>query len=470
MSLPLIEEIPYNDPALLFLPFAKEPMSILLDSSAQSTSLGRYSFIGVSPFLTITSKDKQTQINGELSSENPFAILKKELSHYSLKNNPNLPPFLGGAMGYFGYDLCHHLEKLPKPANDDLKFPDMSIGFYDLIIAFDHKIQRAWACSSGYPEKKFLKRKVRAETRLDFLLAQLKKILPKKSENEFNLVCEAETISSNFSKKSYLEVVKKVVDYIHDGDIFQANISQRFSTKIPDNVSRFAIYCKLRRLNPAPFSAYFNLDNMIIASSSPERFIQLTSHKKVETRPMKGTRPRSANRKIDKQLAEELLASDKDRAENIMIVDLMRNDLSRVCEPGSIEVPQLCGLESFETVHHLVSAITGILSPENDAVDLLAATFPGGSITGAPKVRAMEIIYELEPHQRGPYCGSIGYIGFDGAMDTSITIRTYLIKNNTLTYQVGGAIVADSDPEQEYNETLHKAAALRKTLMMDECS
>jgi para-aminobenzoate synthetase component I len=259
-------------------------------------------------------------------------------------------------------------------------------------------------------------------------------------------------------------MVHRVIDYIDAGDVFQVNVSQCFNTKFPGNYSSMAVYEKLRQLNPAPFSAYLNFPSVTLLSSSPERFLQLSA-RYIETRPIKGTRKRVAGPIADQLMVNDLLTSEKDRAENIMIVDLLRNDISKVCDDYSVKVTKLCGIESYPTVHHLVSVITGQLKPEHDALDLLKATFPGGSITGAPKVRAMAIIAELEGTQRGPYCGSIGYIGFNGDMDTSITIRTFVIKGDEIYFQAGGGIVADSVPTAEYHEALTKAAALITTLV-----
>jgi para-aminobenzoate synthetase component 1 len=260
--------------------------------------------------------------------------------------------------------------------------------------------------------------------------------------------------------------VNRVIDYILAGDIFEANISQCFNAKLPKDFSNFDLYLRLRKKNPAPFAAYLNLGNRFVLSASPERFMQLRGDQ-VETRPIKGTRPRHANAQLDQQLADELVKSEKDKAENIMIVDLLRNDLSKVCQDHTVTVTQLCGLESFATVHHLVSVVKGELMPRHDAVDLLQATFPGGSITGAPKIRAMQIIAEIEPSKRGIYCGSLGFIGFNGTMDTSIAIRTYTIQDDKISFQAGGAVVADSNPLQEYEETLIKSSALRTALIGD---
>jgi len=265
-------------------------------------------------------------------------------------------------------------------------------------------------------------------------------------------------LHSNFTRDGYLQAVARVIEYIHAGDLFQANLSQRLEVRLAE--PPLALYRRLRRLNPAPFAAYFDCGGLIVASSSPERFLRVHEGRGVEARPIKGTRPRGVSPEHDAALGLALTESEKDRAENVMIVDLLRNDLSRVCRPGTVRVPELFALEHYATVHHLVSTVVGELAPEHDAVDLLRAAFPGGSITGAPKVRAMQIIAELEPTQRGVYCGSIGYLSVTGALDTSIVIRTYVVLGHAVYFQVGGGIVADSDPEQEYRETFHKARGL----------
>ena len=274
-------------------------------------------------------------------------------------------------------------------------------------------------------------------------------------------------LRSTFTRRGYLDAVARVREYIVAGDIFQANLSQRFQTRLP--VPPFQLYQQLRQRNPAPFSAYLDFGELQVLSASPERFLRLDQERReVETRPIKGTRPRGLGPMHDAALGRALAESEKDRAENVMIVDLLRNDLSRVCRPGTVRVPELFALEHHPTVHHLVSTVVGELEPAADAIDLLRATFPGGSITGAPKVRAMEIIAELEPTQRGVYCGSIGYLSASGAMDTSIVIRTYLVLRGQVYFQAGGGIVADSDPELEYRETLDKARGLIETLAESE--
>jgi para-aminobenzoate synthetase component 1 len=346
---------------------------------------------------------------------------------------------------------------LPTPGEDDMTFPDLILGFYDVVIAFDHMQQRAWILASGYPETKVTAQAARAQARIQAFRAKVD-TAPQEIRIPPN-PDEGVKIESNFSRPAYEAAVQRVIDYIYAGDIFQANISQRFRAQLSPDDSPLALYHRLRTINPAPFAAYLDFDDTVIASASPERFLLLRDDW-VETRPIKGTRPRGATPEEDRALADELLDSEKDRAENVMIVDLLRNDLSRVCQDHSVKTPEICVLESFATVHHLVSTVEGRLNPGADAVDLLRATIPGGSITGAPKIRAMEIIAELEPTWRGPYCGNVGYISFSGDMDTSIVIRTYAIRGDQVTFQAGGGIVADSDPAAEYDETIDKARAL----------
>lgn len=485
MFYPYVQNVIYQDPFDVFTHFHQQWGAVFLDSAQLRPNCGRYSFIGIDPFSCLVCKNE---------TQDPFQLLAEQLAKFPMQFHPDLPPFQGGAVGFFSYDLYRYLEDIPKHALDDMKFPDMAIGFYDLVMAFDHEKQSAWVFSSGYPLKETLAREERAHSRLIWLTQELQNIKEERGvlyekENKFltdrtdlfydkkdfilNEHCMDASFSpghteryieTNFSSESYQSAVKKVIHYILQGDIFEANISQRFKTILPDFVSAFDLYRCLRSLNPAPFAAYLNFGDSILASASPERFLKLYKAQ-VESRPIKGTRKRSQLEIEDKKLASELLNSAKDHAENVMIVDLLRNDLSRVCEDHSVKVPKLCSLESYATVHHLVSVIEGQLKQGKNAIDLLRATFPGGSITGAPKIRAMEIIAEIEPVARGPYCGSIGYIGFNGDMDTSITIRTYAIKDNKATFQAGGAVVADSDPLAEYEETLTKVQSLREIIM-----
>ena len=448
-------EIDYADPVELFAVFAKDPQAVLLDS-ALVTERGRHSFIAALPFSVLTSKDGVVMLDGQRRAGNPFAVLRQELARHPIRATRGLPPLQAGAVGYLGYEMVQHLERVPLVQADEARFPDLALGFHDVIVAFDHRDRRAWILSSGLPETDPTRRWRRARTRIEEMAERLAVAPPLPDPPVPSM---PPPLASNFTQSAYEDVVRRVVEYILAGDIFQANLSQRFQVPLPVGLSAFELYRRLRQLNPAPFAAFLKCGEVEIASASPERFIRLAD-RQVETCPIKGTRPRGGSPAEDRELAAALLASEKDRAENVMIVDLLRNDLSRVCRDGSVEVPRLCALETFATVFHLVSTITGELRPGMTAVDLLEACLPGGSITGAPKIRAMEIIAELEPTRRGPYCGSIGYIGFDGSMDSSIVIRTYAIKDGMVTFQVGGGIVADSRPDDEYAETMAKARAL----------
>ena len=462
----LIHEIKYLDPIHIYNQFSADVWSMFLDSADAEQNpnpMNQCSYIAIDPFAKITYKNGRVVHNeNSYLCDNPFDYVKEQLALYKIKTDINLPPLQGGAVGYFSYDLGHCLENFSSCQKDDMEFYDLAIGLYDLILSFDHAQKRAWIVSSGLPLLDEIERKKRAQERLNFALEKIDSM--RDLEPISSVTLSSEQIITNFSLAAYKDAVKKIIDYIRAGDIFEANMTQRFSAPLADGMSVFDLYRRLRRINAAPFSSYLNLWKIIIASASPERFLQLHDGI-VETRPIKGTRRRSTSLEEDQQLARELLASAKDRAENIMIVDLMRNDLSRVCKDNSIYVPQLCGLETFATVHHLVSVVQGELNDHVSAMDLLKVAFPGGSITGAPKIRAMEIIDELEPTRRGPYCGSIGYIGFDGCLDTSIVIRTYIIKDNQVTFQTGSAVTLDSDPQAEWEEMLNKAYALRRSLL-----
>jgi para-aminobenzoate synthetase component I len=453
----LIEEVKYGDPLPVFARFATLPGAIFLDSALAGGTVGRYSFIAADPFIALKARDGWIEDGERRFAGDPFAALAERLARFSVEHEPDLPPFQTGAAGYFAYDLARHLERLPAHRIDDQPMPDLLLGFYDWAIAFDHVTRRAYVLSSGHPAASDTERKSRAADRLTQVRQRMGHpvVLP---NSQIVAKPQPET-----DRRTYEDRVRRVIDYILAGDIYQANLSQRFSATLPAGADPFAIYCALRQRNPAPFAAFMRHGDIALVSASPERFIKL-SENHVETRPIKGTRPRGRTPDEDRAFARALLTSEKDRAENLMIVDLLRNDLSRVCQDRSVDVPVLFGLESFATVHHLVSVVTGELVPGKTAIDLLRAAFPGGSITGAPKIRAMEIIAELEPTRRGPYCGSVGYIGFDGSMDTSIVIRTIAIRGRQLTFQVGGGIVADSDPADEYEETLTKAHALIATL------
>ena len=482
---PLVEELtPPPDPLACSARVARLPYRILLDSAAAGTPVGRYSFLAADPAVLIRSTGRHTERvtlpGGERVrlAADALSAAREVLAPHTTLPIPGLPPFQAGAAGYIGYDWGSVFERLPAPRYDDLASPDVMLGVYDWVVAWDHAAGRAWIVSTGLPETGAAGRR-RAAARLAFVRRQIAgpvpndpawalppriapRCQPAARAPSFPVVGvelgEAIGLRSSFTHAAYLDAVSRVRDYIVAGDIFQANISQRLEAPLTE--PPWTLYCRLRALNPAPFAAYLDFDGVTIASASPERFVRLDDARRVETRPIKGTRPRGIGPEHDAALGRALTESAKDRAENLMIVDLLRNDLSRVCVPGTVRVPELFTLERFATVHHLVSTVVGELAADADAVDLLASTFPGGSITGAPKIRAMEIIAEIEPSRRGVYCGAIGYLSTTGALDTSIVIRTYLALGGRVYFSVGGGIVADSDPEEEYRETLDKARAL----------
>lgn len=441
----------------LYRLFKEQPYSFFLDSGMDHNKLGRYSFIGFNPFLVFKSKNDEITIseNGESSTYygNPFEKLREIISKYSMEYTTELP-FIGGAVGYFGYDLCHYIEKLPREAADDVEIPDCYLGFYDGVIIVDHKKNEVFIASLGIRDLQ------------ENVVSEIEERINKAAKSEFAKIKihkkeKVVSLKSNFEKDDYIKAVNKVKDYIKAGDIYQANLTQRYECSIED--SALELYTKLREINPAPFASYFDFGEGQIVSSSPERFIKI-NNRVIETRPIKGTRPRGNTIEEDRNNREELLNSEKDKAELLMIVDLERNDLGKLSKTGTVKVTELFHLEEYATVYHLVSTILGEIKDEYDVIDCLKATFPGGSITGAPKIRAMEIIDELEPTQRNIYTGSIGYIGFNGDLDLNIVIRTIVCKDDKAYFQVGGGIVWDSDAELEYEETLHKARAIIEAL------
>ncbi|MCP3056669.1 aminodeoxychorismate synthase component I [Aurantimonas marianensis] len=422
-----------------------------LDSAMRHVTLGRYAYVAASPFARFTVDAGGAMLDGRRLDGLPLAALDTVLRRYRTHTIAGLPPFQGGAIGYVGYDFAHHLERLALPPDLDPDMPSVRFNLYDTVLAVDLVDERAFLIASGHPADE-AKRERYAHTRIAAFKTALEAPGPAASVSP----APALDWRSNFFAADYRAAIERVRDYILAGDIYQANIAQTFEARLPDGFDPFQLYLKLRRTNAAPFGAFLDYPGFAIASSSPERFLKIEG-REVETRPIKGTAKRSADRAADRALAAALLASEKDRAENVMIVDLLRNDLSRVCEADSVEVPVLCGLESYASVHHLVSVVTGRLRDGVTAGDLLAATFPGGSITGAPKIRAMDIITEIEKTARGPYCGAIGYLGFDGAMDLNIAIRTVSFAHGKARLAAGGGITVLSDPAAEYEETFTKA-------------
>jgi para-aminobenzoate synthetase component 1 len=475
---PLVEELlPAPDPLDSCARCADLPFLLFLDSAGDPSHLGRHSFLAADPPTAVRAKGLLAQqlVDGSWMrvATDPLAHARALLAPHAQAPIAGLPPFQGGVAGYVGYDWGAMLERVPRARYDDLAVPDVLLGLYDWVIAWDHTAGRAWVISTGLPDTGTARRH-RAARRFAFVRERLARAprapsgevarrRPARSERAAPSapsypVPDAHGVRSNFPRAGYLDAVARVIDYIRAGDIFQANLSQRLEAPLAG--TPLELYRRLRIRNPAPFAAFLDFGELAVASSSPERFLRVAPGGQVETRPIKGTRPRGLGPEHDAALALALAESEKDRAENVMIVDLLRNDLSRVCRPGTVRVPELFALEQYATVHHLVSTVVGELEPEHDAFDLLRAAFPGGSITGAPKVRAMQIIAELEPTQRAVYCGAIGYLSTSGALDTSIVIRTCLVRGRDVYFQVGGGIVADSDPEQEYRETLDKARGL----------
>jgi para-aminobenzoate synthetase component 1 len=436
-------EIDWLEPEEAILAFAEDPHLAWLDSGGVPGVLNRYSYIAASPFLVLTDAD----------GADPFAALAAALAKWHLPPGCAPVPFAGGAVGFFGYGAARYLEHLP--ARHIAAQPGMVMGFYDVVLAFDRLERRLWVLSSGFPESGAARRE-RAAQRADEAVARLAARPAPEAK-----ALKAVQWKADLSPELYRERVGRILDYIAAGDIFQANFTTAFRAARPDGVSPLDIHLALRAKNPAPFGAFLACgETLALAGISPERFISLDADGRLQTRPIKGTAPRGRDPEEDLRLREDLRASEKDRAENLMIVDLMRNDLGRVAAIGSVRVEALWRVETHPGLHHLVSVVSARLQPGLGAVDVLRAAFPGGSVTGAPKLRAMEIIDELEAAARGAYCGAVCWIGFDGAMDSSITIRTLAITAGDIIAQAGGGIVADSHPAAEHEEMLLKIRPL----------
>jgi para-aminobenzoate synthetase component 1 len=475
-----VELVPAPDPWAVAKKLAHLPHLLFLDSAEKHDERGRYSYVAADPSRWDSLRlDDIARCNG-----NPvFGIGRREPRSPSIAH---LPPFQGGDAFLIGYGANRGLERIPRSHHDEFECPDSAEGTYEWVVCFDHQTNRAWVVARGKSDRivstqrmrsrrrqeEILRREIEeyAEKRIARVLAWLRSpaldldFTPSASPElcpQYPLV-RFPSVTSNFDRAGYEAAVRRAVEYIHAGDCFQVNLSQRLLAPLREHP--LELYGRLRQLNPAPFAAYFDLGDFQILSASPERFLRVYPGGEVETRPIKGTRPRGYTPEHDASLSNDLATSAKDRAENVMIVDLLRNDIGKVCEYGSVRVPRVCEVETFRYVHHLVSEVRGKLKPGLGPLDLLAAAFPGGSVTGAPKVRAMEIIAELEPTARGPYCGCLGWIGFDGAMDTNILIRTFTAGRGWVQFPVGGGVVADSDPAREYEETLHKAAGLLRSL------
>ncbi len=456
----IVIPIPYRDPAEVFRAFAGDPCAALLDGGAggprSCPRAGAVCYIAADPYRTLCATRSGVRVDGCEAGGDPFSVLERELARHKAELNGSPAPFAGGAIGYFGYELAGWLERLPPPRPDPLDLPLMVVGLYHAVAAFDPIRERAWVV--GWDDQARP-----AAARLAHRLASAAVAAPPSAPRP----AAARAVprwQPGLSRGEAEGHIRRILDYIHAGDIFQANYTQRFSAVRPQGSDDFEIYRRLRALSPAPRALFLRCGELSVASASMELFLRLDAGGRIETQPIKGTRPRHPDPARDAALAHDLTASVKDHAENLMIVDLMRNDLGRVCQTGSVRVPRLAALESFASVHHLVSAVEGRLRRGVTAVDVLRATFPGGSVTGAPKIRAMEIIRELEPTPRGVYCGCAGWIGFDGAMDMTMMIRTLTLAPAIALAQAGGGIVADSDPAAEYDECMVKIAPLLRSL------
>ena len=466
-------------PEAVFARLAHLPHAVWLDSSADPTDTGTWSFIAADPFAVLRARGGtvewitaagRTPVVGS-----PFEALEKALRAMRTPGTPVIP-FDGGAAGFISYEAAAAFEHLPSPPPRDVGLPELQLAFFDVVAGWNHVTGECRVVSTGRPASG-READQRARNRLAEMTGWLRGLRDSSppqagipgsemdgtaSEGSGTIparpVEDVPWLESTTSRAEYENAVRRVIEAIRNGDVYQVNLSQRFSART--RAAPLEIHHQLRRRSPAPYGAVVRAGGGTIVSSSPERFLRVDPDGAIEARPVKGTRPRDANPAVDRRLADELRASEKDRAENLMIVDLLRNDLSRVCRPGSIRVPELFRLDSWATVHHLVSTVRGRLRPGVGAAEVLRATFPCGSVTGAPKIAAMEIIARQERVARGPYCGAIGYFGFGGGIDLSVAIRILVAAAGRVSFHAGGGIVYDSDPAEEYSETLAKARGI----------
>lgn len=471
--------VPTPHPQTTFQRMAAQPKCLFLDSSSQMEHVGRYSFLMAHPRqrLTLSKADAQQRSlapSGAPWEHSILQELKRNLAAQQLEHCTDLPPFQGGWAGLFSFDFGRCLESVAEPLWDEFEIPWLDLNLYDVVLAWDHEADEAWLFSTGVPAESNAKRLDQAEKRMQETLHLLNRLPTSKDcrqqwsiQNEdalresdlgrVHITAGSMRMRSNFDYPSYCRMIERGIEAIHAGDLFQVNLAQRLVYPISQPSAE--LYTRMRKVNAAPFSGYYDGGDYQLISASPERLVSLRD-RQVEARPIKGTRPRFQRPEVDLNETQQLLASPKDRAENVMIVDLLRNDLSRVCEASSVQVEQLCKVEPYAFVQHLVSSVIGKLQPNRDGVDLMSVVFPGGSITGAPKVQSMKLISELEQTARGPYCGSLGYFSLDGSIDFNILIRTITAAKGWWQLPVGGGIVSDSDPHLEYEETWHKARGL----------
>ncbi len=441
----MIKEInKYIEPIEIYAMIKDEPHSFILESSLYHDEYGRYSIVASNPFEVVKYSNDPECIDKFRNTMNKYSFESNDEKKYGL-------PFNGGAVGYLSYDLGRYLEKIENKTTVDMEVPDLYFGLYDWAYVIDHKDKNLYIVTANLDKVKEVK-----------IIAEREELILNSKPTKISYTTDEEIpLKSNFTKQEYIDSIERVRQYIRSGDIYQANLTQRFDART--SRSAFDIYAQLREVGPTIFGGLLNFEDVQVISNSPERFIKV-ENRKIQTRPIKGTKPRGETPEQDEFFKNELSNSEKDKAELLMIVDLERNDLGRVSKIGSVKVPELFKIEAYANVYHLVATIESEIDKEKDIYDVIKATFPGGSITGAPKIRAMEVIEELEPTRRNVYTGSIGYIGFDGTTDLNIAIRTIVKKDDRITFQVGGGITWDSKPEDEYMETLHKAKSIMKTL------
>jgi anthranilate synthase component I len=451
-------------PVASFLKLDRGEFSFLLESVEGGEKWGRYCFLGGEPSIIFQSKGSRVEItrNGHsevLEGVDPLDVLKRLMGEYHPVEVEGLPRFFGGAVGYLTYDMVRFFERLPDQTFDDLNVPDSMFMITDTIVIFDHMLQKIKVVSNalvdGPPEKAYQQ----AIVKIEQLIARLRQSTPSRPARQ--LPSGPLTLTSNFTKGTYERVVERAKEYIRAGDIIQVVPSQRLEASI--DVDPFDIYRALRTVNPSPYMFYLKFRDLRLVGSSPEVNVRLEGSL-IELRPLAGTRRRGRNVAEDLEITAELMQDPKERAEHIMLVDLGRNDVGRVSKIGSVKVTELLQVEKYSHVMHLVSHVVGELAEGKDCYDVMRATFPQGTVSGAPKIRAMEIIEELEPTKRGPYAGAVGYFSYSGNMDTCIALRTMTVKGNRAYLQAGGGVVADSIPELEYEETLNKARALMRAI------
>jgi anthranilate synthase component 1 len=443
-------------PVSAFLKIARGSHSFLLESVEGGERLARYSFIGTEPYRTLRT-------GNDFPSVDPLPLVQEELGRFRPVSVPDLPRFLGGAVGYISYDAVGHFERLPTPPSDTLDLPEAVFMFADTVLVFDHLTHRIKVVSHAHLDEGVEEGYAAAVERIDGLLERLNGPVPGREAQSPDAVTSS--VTSNFAQKDFEAMVERAKEDIFDGEILQVVLSQRLSRQTC--AQPFDIYRAVRTINPSPYMYYLQMDDLHIIGASPEMLVRVEDGI-VATHPIAGTRPRGATPEEDRRMEEELRSDEKECAEHIMLVDLGRNDIGRVSEPGTVEVTQLMDVERYSHVMHLVSHVEGKLRDDFTAADALRACFPAGTVSGAPKIRAMEIIAELEKDKRGPYAGAVGYFGFSGNMDTAITIRTIVMTDGVAHVQAGGGIVADSVPAREHEETMNKAGALLKAIQQAE--